>query len=309
MSNSRPRKPSCYTPRARLPRTRLQLLARLLQTIFATRRGAAAGVTRGVAQSVQPPTLARIRKLIAAAERAPIDEHLRILYEDVQVAGYPLLELARAALEGSRSEHPPLKRILRPLALFNLAKYFLHATTLPGRWAECGVFLGHSALGLCLAARRRLPEFDGTGLHLVDSFEGLSQPTQDDAFELAASGGSARPPPIMPPGRFASDLEGVRATFASFPGVRIHKGWIPEVLAELPDGRWSLVHVDVDLYEPTRACLEYFVPRLVPGGVIVCDDYGSLMFPGAARAWDEVCERRNIPFVELPTGQSVILNA
>lgn len=283
------------------------MLARLLQTILAPRRGIAAGATRGVAQPVQPPTLARIRKLIAAAERAPVEQHLRILYDDLQVAGYPLLELAQAALEGSGARHPPAKRILRRLALFNLAKYFLHATTLPGRWVECGVYLGHSALALCLAAQRRSPGFDGTGLHLVDSFEGLSRPTADDGFDVASgrvSGG-----PLMPPDNFRSNVERVRATFDRFPGVRIHKGWIPDVLAELPDDRWSFVHVDVDLYEPTRACLEHFVPRLAPGGVIVCDDYGSLMFPGAARAWDEVCARRNIPFVELPTGQSVILGA
>jgi hypothetical protein len=37
------------------------------------------------------------------------------------------------------------------------------------------------------------------------------------------------------------------------PRVKIHKGWIPEVLAEAPECRWSLVHVDVDLYEPTAA--------------------------------------------------------
>ncbi|HSD42676.1 MAG TPA: TylF/MycF/NovP-related O-methyltransferase [Burkholderiales bacterium] len=67
------------------------------------------------------------------------------------------------------------------------------------------------------------------------------------------------------------------------------------------------MHLDVDLYAPTRACLEYFLPRLVSGGVVVCDDYGSSAFPGAARAWDEVCGDGALPFVELPTGQAVIL--
>ena len=47
----------------------------------------------------------------------------------------------------------------------------------------------------------------------------------------------------------------------------------------------SFVHLDVDLYEPTRACLDYFLPRLSPGGFVICDDYGAPTFPGAARAW------------------------
>ena len=43
------------------------------------------------------------------------------------------------------------------------------------------------------------------------------------------------------------------------------------------------------------------------GGVIVCDDYGALLFPGARRAWDQYCEQNGLHFVVLDTGQSVIL--
>jgi hypothetical protein len=67
------------------------------------------------------------------------------------------------------------------------------------------------------------------------------------------------------------------------------------------------VHLDVDLYEPTLACLEYFYSRLAAGGVIICDDYGAPLFPGARRAWDEFCARHDVPFIVLDTGQSVIL--
>ena len=56
-----------------------------------------------------------------------------------------------------------------------------------------------------------------------------------------------------------------------------------------------------------RACLDYFYPRLSAGGVILCDDYGAPLFPGAARAWDAFCEENDVPFVVLDTGQSVIL--
>jgi hypothetical protein len=43
--------------------------------------------------------------------------------------------------------------------------------------------------------------------------------------------------------------------------------------------------------------------------VIVCDDYGAPFFPGASRAWDRYCGEHDVPFVVLPTGQSVILKA
>ena len=110
-------------------------------------------------------------------------------------------------------------------------------------------------------------------------------------------------------GALAAPIEIVRHTMREFPAVQIHQGWIPEVFAVLTEPRWAFVHIDVDLAAPTRACLEYFYPRLAPSGVIICDDYGAPLFPGAARAWDDFCEEHEVPFVVHDTGQSVILKA
>jgi O-methyltransferase len=281
------------------------MLTKLLADVF-RQRG-----RNNVAQSApsSPPTLGRIQKLVAAAERAPIDSHLRILYGEVTIAGRPLLELTAEAMQRSNTWNPPAKTIHRRERTFNLARYFLYASTLPGRQIECGVFNGCSALACCLARRAAQAEFNGAPLHLVDSFEGLSAPRAEDWFQIGSAGGetTASTPPLWPANNFKARLEDVKAVFASFPDVQIHKGWIPAALEQLPEARWSFVHIDLDLYEPTGACLEYFLPRMVPGGVIVCDDYGSLMFPGAARAWDEVLVSRGAPFVELPTGQSVFM--
>ena len=53
----------------------------------------------------------------------------------------------------------------------------------------------------------------------------------------------------------------------------------------MQDRGFCFVNVDVDLHEPTRDSIEFFYPRMVPGGVMVFDDYGSQMqSPGAARA-------------------------
>lgn len=272
------------------------MLAKLLADVFRQRPRA----------NPEAPTLERIRKLTAAAEGAPIERHLQILYSGVRVAGVPLLELTDEAMRRSNTWNPPAKSIQRRERTFNLVQYFLYAGSLPGLQAECGVFNGCSALACCLARRAAEPEFDGAGFHLVDSFEGLSNPTDKDWFEpeTAAAGGA---PPLWPRNGFKSDVDAVRPVFAGFPGVSIRKGWIPEVLDRLPNEQWSFVHIDVDLYGPTRSCLEYFLPRLVPGGVVVCDDYGSLMFPGAARAWDEVLRSAAVSFVELPTGQAVVI--
>jgi len=68
------------------------------------------------------------------------------------------------------------------------------------------------------------------------------------------------------------------------------------------------VHVDVDLFEPTAARLEFFYPRLVSGGMIVCDDYGFTTCPGARKACDDFCAKTpQQTVIHLTTGQGIIM--
>ena len=67
------------------------------------------------------------------------------------------------------------------------------------------------------------------------------------------------------------------------------KGYFQDTLRTLPHERYSLVHLDVDLYGSYRTCLEYFYPRLQPGAYMVFDEYdfSAEVYPGAQRAIDE----------------------
>ena len=242
-----------------------------------------------------------------AHARSPMQRHLEIAIGDLRIGEHDLRALSDSCLAGSDSKVLPQKALRRPLASYFLARYFLHAMELDGAYAECGVHRGTSALFLCRAAQTRRAGYAGEGLHLVDSFEGISRPSDEDYFDARGGDGSVVRANV-PQGSLSSSIEEARSTLRDFPAASIHQGWIPGVFGKLPETRWAFVHIDVDLYEPTRDCLEYFFPRLCTGGVIICDDYVAPLFPGAQRAWDRFCEERNLPFVVLDTGQSVILN-
>ena len=62
---------------------------------------------------------------------------------------------------------------------------------------------------------------------------------------------------------------------------------IPAFVAENPGIRLSLVHFDVDLYRPTLVALEHLWPLVVPGGVVLFDEYGIPPWEGEAKAVDE----------------------
>ena len=139
----------------------------------------------------------------------------------------------------------------------------------------------------------------GVDLYLFDSFEGLSAPAPEDATDS----GDKR---TWESGDLRAAEQDVRANLASFDNVHLMKGWIPERFSEVESERFRLVHIDVDLYEPTLLSIEFFYPRMSDGGVIVLDDYGSSLCPGAKQAVDEFMEDRPETVVHLTTMQGII---
>ena len=60
---------------------------------------------------------------------------------------------------------------------------------------------------------------------------------------------------------------------------------VPLYLEQNPDLKISLLNLDVDIYEPSVTVLEHFFPRIVKGGILILDDYGT--FPGETQAADD----------------------
>lgn len=75
------------------------------------------------------------------------------------------------------------------------------------------------------------------------------------------------------------------------PRVKIIEGNIEntakEFVEQYPGIRFSLIHFDCDLYEPTKAALKHLYPRLSRGGICLFDEYGIKEFPGETIAVDE----------------------
>ncbi len=180
----------------------------------------------------------------------------------------------------------------RAFTLYSSARATRH---LPGDTAECGVWKG---LGSYLTATATLR--DGRCHHGFDSFMGLSEP-------MAVDIPSRRRTHRFKAGEMAAEWETVRDNLAAVPRLHLYPGWIPERFAEVADRTFCFVHVDVDLYAPSLASLQFFYPRLVNGGILLCDDYGSEACPGARLAVDEYVAQVQAPLIHLPTGQALLL--
>jgi O-methyltransferase len=176
----------------------------------------------------------------------------------------------------------------RKYAVYNLVRSLYWLT---GDVAECGVYTGASAYFMALASVRCGARRD---LHLFDSFAGLSPPAAVDGSYWQA-------------GDLACTEETARQNLAEFANVLIYPGWIPSRFSAVADRRFCFVHIDVDIYQPTRDSLAFFFPRLQPGGMLVCDDYGFDSCPGARRAMDEFFADRPERIIHLPTGQGLVI--
>lgn len=243
-------------------------------------------------------------RLNALHGRAPLDRHLDILFRDCEVGGENFATLYRRCLEQTGTPLTPFNVFHRFQSRRDLLQYFFASLAVPGARAECGVYRGATALLLAHAWRSLQPAFDGDGLYLIDSFVGTSASGEKDLIPVRAGSGVRREP-FFAVAQAGISPDMVRGFFGDFPKVQICADWIPQVFAPLADVKWAFVHLDVTLYAPTLAALEYFYPRLNAGGVIVCD--GSPFCPGARAAWDDFCGYRNLAFIVLGNRETVLL--
>jgi hypothetical protein len=202
------------------------------------------------------------------------------------------------------------KQFRRFERLWALLRFQLHALEkCQAPLVECGVFRGFSALAMGLLMKA-VADAGGPAcrdLWLIDSYSGLSEPAEQDWITQNSAGNPVTGPAAQK-GHFATSLETVEKNLAELKNAKFAKGWVPEVFNSLPAGQWSFVHVDVDLYEPVRDCLDYFYPKLEKGGVIINDDFLSPWFPGAGKAWREFFDSKNKGYAILDTGQAVFIN-
>lgn len=160
---------------------------------------------------------------------------------------------------------------------------------LEGEFVECGVYRGGTAALLAeLLSRSR----SNRHLHLFDTFAGMPDVTEVDLHRRGDFAGT--------------DLQAVKRRVGHSRMVTYHAGLIPDTFGEIQDIRVAFAHVDVDIFQSVMDCCTFLYSRLVPGAVIVFDDYGFASCPGARRAVDQFFRDKPEKPLVLSTGQAVL---
>ncbi len=178
-----------------------------------------------------------------------------------------------------------------------ISQYELYRSiiNLPGQVVECGVFKGASLIRLAAfreilegQASRKLVGFDAFGKFPQPKGEADQKFVQE--FETAAGEGISQ-----------EELESVLAykqagNFELVPGNILET--VPAYCEAHPELRIALLHIDVDVYDATLCILENLFDRIVSGGVLMLDDYGTL--EGESRAVDEFIQGTGYKIEKLP---------
>jgi O-methyltransferase len=216
-----------------------------------------------------------------------VDDRWRTLYKSTQTL-----------TKGAATDN--IFRQCRFYSLFQMAHY---AAGLPhGDVMECGCWHGHSTVAIATILAEQ--GFGGR-FHVFDSFEGgLSDFKAEDqsSFRLSAAEKAVQVK------QFESDFEFVRSATSRFGFVDLHRGWIPQSFESFHCPQLRFVHIDVDMYDPTRKSLELVWDKVVPGGCVVIDDYNHAVFAGATRAVDEfLADKTPRLFYRVPFGSAYII--
>lgn len=141
---------------------------------------------------------------------------------------------------------------------------------------EVGVWRGGTA---AVMARRLLDLKSPATLYLADTFAGVAKAGANDAFYTGGEHHDTS----------QDTVEGLIKRTSAYPSTRVLKGIFPDETGGLIHAgqKFSLCHIDVDVYDSAKGVLDWVWPRLIPGGVVVFDDYGFHYCTGVAKLVEE----------------------
>jgi hypothetical protein len=166
------------------------------------------------------------------------------------------------------------------------------AMKLEGDFVECGTYKGGFA--------KAIVEYLNFGsssktFYLLDTFRGLVP-----ELLTAEEKGLVRK-------NYEDCFDIVSKTFSEYDNVKLVRGIVPDTLSQVPSDKISFLSIDMNSVKPEIEAIDYFWPKLVPGGLVVYDDYAFKGFELQYKAHNEWAKSKGIEILSLPTGQGLLI--
>jgi predicted O-methyltransferase YrrM len=170
-------------------------------------------------------------------------------------------------------------------------KHFAENNSIKGEVAECGVFWGDFSSLI----NRFYPN---KTLYLFDTFSGFNENDFDEnlnEYNLFFNTNEAQE-------KSYNNEQFALLKCLHREQIVVKKGRIPNTFEGLEDEIFAFVSLDMDIYNLQLSALEFFIPRMGKGGVIVAHNYYTPYLPGTKKSLEEVSQKYDI--VSFPIGDN-----
>lgn len=180
-----------------------------------------------------------------------------------------VLYLADKGLQLDLSAHA-LSKLLARYEIFKMIQ------NLPGDIVDCGVYRGASLFTWANLIEIFAPHSQKVVIGF-DTFSGFSDRHRLKEDKESATRLMEDRERFLP--RSQGELHAIANRLGLAHRIRLVLGDAVKTIPEFVDAnrgiRFSLLHLDFDVYEPTEVALESLFSLLVPGGIVVLDEYGN----------------------------------
>jgi hypothetical protein len=173
---------------------------------------------------------------------------------------------------------------------------------LDGDFVECGVNAGFMSSSIMHYLNWNALN---KTFYLLDTFNGLDKRYVSN--EEVSEGALEKNYKLIDSGFYITDVNNVIRNFSEWKGAQIIKGSIPETLVKVTTNKIAFLHVDLNCAPPEVAAVEYFWEKMVPGSIVLLDDYAYWGYRQQKLAMDVLAARLGVTILSLPTGQGLII--
>jgi len=106
---------------------------------------------------------------------------------------------------------------------------------------------------------------------------------------------------------YAESFKSVEENFSHYKNVRLVRGKLPRTLEVIKHERIAFLHIDLNAPEIEVDCLKILWERIIPGGVVLIDDFAYNGFEYTTKLFNEIASEIGVSILTTASGQGIIV--
>lgn len=165
-----------------------------------------------------------------------------------------------------------------------------------GSFVELGTGKGYTMTTVLSSLDFQRKDFSKVPVYLFDTFTNSatdSRGSQDSKFGKNIY--------------YAESLDQAQHNFERYPNVRLIKGSLPGSLDEIEIEPISFLHIDLNAPEVEIECLKLLWDHILPGGIILIDDFAYNGYSYTHRLFSELCLQLGVSILTTAYGPGIVV--